>query len=176
MQDKCEDTPLIPHESSPDIELSPTTEATQPQESLESLEFLTNIQIVQLNVFWFGYQYFWLLVIILLLPKQIQSIVPEEYKGTGLALVSIVSGIVNLFAAVPFGALNDRFTSAFGRRKPWILFGTCGMCFALFLMSPLDSLWFYTLAFLLMTISSILCSVPFVITYALRIISYLILN
>ena len=118
-------------------------------------------RIFCLNIYWFGYQFFWFLVLIVLLPKQVEDIVGEEWKGTGLSIVSLVSGVFNLFLAVLFGALNDRFHSPYGRRKPWMLAGTIGMILSLFSLGSHDALWVYTLGYLGVTLSSILSSVPF---------------
>ena len=82
-------------------------------------------------------------------------------KGTGLAIVSIVSGFFNLFLAVIFGELNDRFVSKYGRRRPWMAIGSLGMCCFLFVLGGGCPLWIYTIAYLLLTISSIFSSVPF---------------
>lgn len=122
---------------------------------------LSFTNVLLLNIFWLGYQFFFFIVTIILLPKQVQEIVGDEWKGIGLAVVGFVSGFFNLFLAVSFGALNDKFHSPYGKRRPWMLVGSIGMCLGLFGMWPTDSLAIYTLAYLILTISSIFSSVPF---------------
>ena len=146
---------------SSDLESLPLVVEPAAETVIESQELLSLIQILTLNLFWFGYQFFWFLVLIVLLPKQIKDIMGDDLKGTGMSIVSLVSGAFNLFLAVIFGALNDRFNSKWGKRRPWMVVGSLGMCVFLYGLWPFDAIWVYTLGYLGLTISSILSSVPF---------------
>lgn len=56
-------------------------------------------------------------------------------KNAILSLVTGVGAAVSLVANPLFGALSDRSTSKFGRRIPWVFFGTICAALALLLMS-----------------------------------------
>ncbi|MGH3321787.1 MAG: MFS transporter, partial [Streptosporangiaceae bacterium] len=55
-----------------------------------------------------------------LLPEQIASVTPAS-KVTHLALVTTAGAAVALVANPLGGALSDRTTSRFGRRRPWVV-------------------------------------------------------
>ncbi|KAI9017403.1 major facilitator superfamily domain-containing protein [Gaertneriomyces semiglobifer] len=140
---------------------SDTTALLPSPTSLSGKPHLTLYQIVCLNAFWFGYQLYWFLVSIVILPSHIAAIAGNSNKGSALSLVTLISGILNLFFAVIFGALNDRFNSRFGKRHPWIIVGSVGMCCSLLLLWPTDALWVYVIAYACLTAATIVASVPF---------------
>jgi MFS family permease len=65
-----------------------------------------------------------------LLPLQIEQLSPAS-KESDLALVTAAAAIVSILAAPIAGALSDRTTSRFGRRRPWILAGAVVCALAL---------------------------------------------
>ncbi|KAJ3096501.1 hypothetical protein HDU97_005860 [Phlyctochytrium planicorne] len=110
---------------------------------------------------WAIYQVYWFLIAIVIVPKQIEEIMGDDNKGKGLSVISLIAGGMTLFLAVFLGALNDRFASRYGRRRPWMVFGALMMCLSLMLLSGDSSLTNYTLGYLLMTSSTVIASVPF---------------
>jgi MFS family permease len=63
----------------------------------------------------------------LLLPSQIEGLRTSADWVDSVVSFGIISGIAGAFALVAYplaGALSDRTTSRFGRRRPWILGGT----------------------------------------------------
>ncbi|MDB5726767.1 MAG: transporter, partial [Novosphingobium sp.] len=79
---------------------------------------------------WLGIWMAQLTPIQLLLPLQIEGVVPganDPLRWTNSVLAfGIISGIAGVFALITFpltGALSDRCTSRFGRRRPFILGG-----------------------------------------------------
>ncbi|MGN6125929.1 MAG: MFS transporter [Humibacter sp.] len=84
---------------------------------------------------WFGVWMAQLTPVQLLLPSQIQEQLKTDDWVQNVVAFGIISGISALFAIVAFpvtGALSDRTTSRFGRRRPWILAGA--LLFALSLL------------------------------------------
>ena len=75
---------------------------------------------------WFGIWMAQLTPVQLLLPTQVDDIVnPTDWTESVVAF-GIVSGIAGVFALITYpltGALSDRTTSRFGRRRPWIVIG-----------------------------------------------------
>lgn len=112
---------------------SPTTErgvleALQAPSRPVGLGFMTGITAATLALFiaYIG-------IGALLLPFQIGQLAPENK----VAVLSVFTGISVLFAVVAnplAGALSDRTTSRFGRRRPWIFLGGLMTAVSLFLM------------------------------------------
>ncbi|UYN85017.1 MAG: MFS transporter [Microcella sp.] len=70
----------------------------------------------------------------LLLPQQIESLREETDWVSSVVAFGVISAIAGACALVVFpltGALSDRTTSRFGRRKPWIAGGTALFAVAL---------------------------------------------
>jgi MFS family permease len=64
----------------------------------------------------------------LLLPLQIQAIDPA-HKVLDLGWITTVAAVVSIVTCPVAGALSDRTTSRFGRRRPWVL-GSALVCAA----------------------------------------------
>jgi MFS family permease len=75
---------------------------------------------------WFGIWMAQLTPIQLLLPQQVDAILnPSDWRESVVAF-GIISGIAGAAALIAYpltGAISDRTTSRFGRRRPWILIG-----------------------------------------------------
>lgn len=61
--------------------------------------------------------------VIVTLALRVDEIVPEGQRGAKLGTVMAVGAVLALIANPLFGALSDRTTSRFGRRRPWLLGG-----------------------------------------------------
>src|SRR5215468_1858798 len=81
----------------------------------------------------------------LLLPAQVVLLDPQ-HKVLSLGLVSTVSGLLGLACTPLAGALSDRTTSRFGRRRPWIFAGTLLTALTLLLLGYSSTLLLVTLA------------------------------
>ena len=62
-------------------------------------------------------------IIILVLPLQL-SILDPANKVTALTTITAIGALFGIMGVPVIGALSDRTTSRFGRRRPWFLFGT----------------------------------------------------
>lgn len=88
-------------------------------------------------VAWLGIWMAQLTPVQLLLPEQIDAIAPQGDGVESVVAFGIISGIAGAFALVVYplaGALSDRTTARWGRRKPWILSGTLGFAASLVLL------------------------------------------
>jgi len=86
---------------------------------------------------WFGIWMAQLTPIQLLLPQQIDDLLnPTDWTESVLAfgIISGIAGACALFAYPLTGALSDRTTSRFGRRRPWIFVGTLVFAISLVLL------------------------------------------
>lgn len=73
---------------------------------------LSKRQLTSLSSFWFGYSFVWFIVLIISTPSQVKDIIGNEKKGTGIAIVSGLSGVFNLFVAIFYGYWNDLTASS----------------------------------------------------------------
>jgi MFS family permease len=75
---------------------------------------------------WLGIWMAQLTPIQLLLPEQVEAARPPADWVGSVLVYGVISGIAGVFALVAYpltGALSDRTTSRWGRRRPWILGG-----------------------------------------------------
>jgi len=92
---------------------------------------------------WLGVWMAQLTPIQLLLPAQIDRQLHPEYWVDSVVAFGVVSGIAGACAIVAFpvtGALSDRTTSRFGRRRPWIAGGAALFSGSLLLLGVQESL------------------------------------
>lgn len=86
---------------------------------------------------WFGIWMAQLTPIQLLLPQQVNAANPTKYWVDSVVAFGVISGIAGVCALIAYpltGALSDRTTSRFGRRRPWILAGTVLFAVSLLLL------------------------------------------
>ena len=69
-------------------------------------------------------------VLIVLIPAQVTQIDPIN-QANSLAFVLTAGAVAALVGSLLAGALSDRTTSRFGRRRPWLLLGTLGVSLGL---------------------------------------------
>jgi MFS family permease len=115
-----------------------TQQTPTPQPFDEPTRRVPGRWIAGFAIAWLGIWMAQLTPVQLLLPSQVDAI--RGPAGTGVESVvafGIISGIAGAFALVVYplaGALSDRTTSRFGRRKPWILVGAFTFAAALVLL------------------------------------------
>lgn len=86
---------------------------------------------------WLGIWMAQLTPIQLLLPKQVDELFTTTDWVSSVVAFGVISGIAGACALVVYpltGALSDRTTSRFGRRRPWIFLGTIAFALSLFLL------------------------------------------
>lgn len=92
---------------------------------------------------WLGVWMAQLTPVQLLLPLQVEDIFGKVEWKTSVLQFGIVSGVAAVFSIVAYpltGALSDRTTSRFGRRRPWIVVGTVLFAASLLLLATQHSL------------------------------------
>jgi MFS family permease len=86
---------------------------------------------------WLGIWMAQLTPVQLLLPQQIDTLLSPKDWTQSVVAFGIISGIAGACALIAFpltGALSDRTTSRWGRRRPWILVGTVVFALSLVLL------------------------------------------
>jgi MFS family permease len=74
----------------------------------------------------------------LLLPAQVEDVVKGASWTDNVIAFGVISGIAGVCALIAYpltGALSDRTTSRFGRRRPWTVFGTLVFAISLVFLS-----------------------------------------
>ncbi|MET4003190.1 MFS family permease [Arthrobacter sp. UYCu511] len=86
---------------------------------------------------WFGVWIAQLTPVQLLLPLQVEKYLNTTDWVANVLGFGLISGVAGAFALIAYpltGALSDRTTSRFGRRRPWIALGTLGFAVSLVLL------------------------------------------
>jgi MFS family permease len=79
-----------------------------------------------LNVYWFALSYFWNSLGRIVLPVLVPKFVPADIQATALGVLSSAGLAVAVVVQPMAGALSDRSTSRWGRRRPYLGVGTLG--------------------------------------------------
>ncbi|HLZ60648.1 MAG TPA: MFS transporter, partial [Ktedonosporobacter sp.] len=121
-------------------------------------------QIVAISIFWFGLNFHWSALGIIILPSQVLKLVGDANKGSALAFVLIPGAFVSLFANPLFGMLSDQTRgrlARLGRRRPYILLGTLVNVVGLLWMATARDIPSLALAYVLVQFSSNAAQAPF---------------
>jgi Na+/melibiose symporter-like transporter len=121
---------------------------------MENTKTLLGItQHARLAALWFALFAQWLAVIPIILPSQVTLIVGENAptKEGIVGSVAAAGAFVALVVAPLAGALSDRWRSARGRRRPFLIVGCLGSVVSLMLLAPFgagSSVAFYVVVIL----------------------------
>ena len=108
--------------------------AMTPAVFAEPRQRVTGGWIAAFGAAWLGIWMAQLTPIQLLLPQQVDDQLHPAHWVDSVVAFGIISGIAGVFAIVAYpltGALSDRTTSRFGRRRPWIAGGALLFAFGL---------------------------------------------
>jgi len=81
-------------------------------------------QLLVLNAYYLGLSFMWNGLHVIILPAVLLNYVPADLKNTYLGLLTFVGLVIAMLVQPISGALSDRWTSRWGRRRPLILIGT----------------------------------------------------
>ncbi len=95
-----------------------------PRPQTDSRPRLSHFRQAMLSLYWFGTSAHWAAILLITLPRQAFLIGGDAIKGQTLGVVLLIGAFVSMVVAPLFGALSDRMTTAWGRRRPWIVAGT----------------------------------------------------
>lgn len=85
---------------------------------------MSHLRQALLSLYWFGTNAHWAAILLITLPKQAFLIGGDSVKGQTLGTVLLIGAFVSMVVAPLFGALSDRISTRWGRRRPWIVVGT----------------------------------------------------
>ena len=90
----------------------------------ETQPHMSHFRMAMMALYWFGVQAHWAAILLITLPNQALLIGGDAVKGRTLGTVLLIGAFVSMIVAPLFGALSDRITTRWGRRRPWIVIGT----------------------------------------------------
>ncbi|MFC1963835.1 MFS transporter [Chloroflexota bacterium] len=79
---------------------------------------------VKITIFGFALTALWQSLHTIILPLRLLDFVPETQKNTYLGLLTFAGLVLAMLVQPLAGSLSDRFTSAWGKRRPFILYGS----------------------------------------------------
>jgi MFS family permease len=125
--------------------LDPNPPAPEPVAALaEPVRRVSAGWIAGFATIWFGIWMAQLTPVQLLLPAQIDAeLHPDDWVDSVVAfgMISGIAAIATIIAYPLTGALSDRTTSRFGRRRPWILIGALVFAVSLVVLGFQTQIW-----------------------------------
>lgn len=117
-----------------------------------------------LSAFWFGSSLHWLLLLLILIPAQVQGFVGDERKGTYLGLLVTTGAVIALLLPPLVGAYSDRV----GRRMEFLKWGVVVNVLGLLVMAAaalalkgMAGYAVYVLGFLLVQLGNNAATAPY---------------
>ena len=99
-----------------------------------------------LSLFWLALSFLWGALLTIALPAHIAALFPHDKVRSLSVLVASGAAVAGL-AQIVFGALSDGSRSKFGRRRPFLLWGTLLAVGPLLLLPHAQSLWTLVLVY-----------------------------
>ncbi|QFP76754.1 MFS transporter [Deinococcus sp. AJ005] len=117
-----------------------------------------------LSAFWFGTAFHWLVLLLILMPANVEMFVGEARKGTYLGALVAIGAVMALILPPLVGAHSDRT----GRRLPYMrlgvtvnLVGLAVMGFAAMTLTGMNGFWVYVLGFLFVQFGNNYATAPY---------------
>jgi len=123
--------------------VSTSTQAPAPAPFAEPTKAVTGGWIALFATAWLGVWMAQLTPVQLLLPLQVEAQLGATNWVDNVVAFGVISGIAGLCALIAYpltGALSDRTTSRFGRRRPWIAGGALLFALSLLLLGLQESI------------------------------------
>ena len=81
-------------------------------------------ELISINSYWFGLSFLWNTLHPIVLPAILLNYVPDTSKNTYLGLLTFLGLVLAMLVQPISGAISDRSTLRWGKRKPFIALGT----------------------------------------------------
>lgn len=97
-----------------------------PHETPSESEFrvLTIKDYLAISAFWAGVSLHWAAFLTIVMQVRVDQLAPPDMRGTYLGILFAVGALISTVIELVVGPLSDRSQSRWGRRKPFILYGT----------------------------------------------------
>jgi len=97
--------------------------------------------LLRLGAYWLGLSILWGALTTVVIPTLVGASVPAGIKGSAVALVAGVQALVAIAVQPLSGALSDRFTTRWGRRRPWMIGGVALQVVAVLALAIVPGYW-----------------------------------
>ena len=91
--------------------------------------------LARISLFWLGLSTVWAGLNVVYLPDRVETLVGSAHKGTYLGLLVSTGLVVAIVVQPVMGAVSDRTTARWGRRRPFMLLGSLASALFLLLMA-----------------------------------------
>lgn len=103
----------------------------------------------RLNLLWLGVSWKWFVLLLVVLPGQVEQLVPQGEKNQAWGMIFAGGALWACIGPVLFGAISDRL----GRRRPFISLGCAVTVLALAFLAKADSMILLAVGYLLLQVS-----------------------
>jgi MFS family permease len=110
--------------------------------------------LLGLSAYWLGLAVLWGAVTTIVLPRLVEDLAPAGIKTSALALVAGLQAIVAIVVQPAAGALSDRASTRWGRRRPFIVVGVGFQLIFLAFLARAETLGLVVAAILLVEVAS----------------------
>lgn len=118
-----------------------------------------------LSFYWFATNAQWSAILIILLPKQAETLGGDVNKGFTVSIILGIGAFISMVAAPLLGAWSDRVRTPWGRRRPFLVVGTVLNCVGLLVMSTVPAtpnmIVLYTIVFIWIMIFNNVATAPY---------------
>jgi MFS family permease len=97
--------------------------------------------LVPLIAYWLGLSILWGALTTVVIPSLVDARVPPDIKSSAVALIAAAQAIVAIGVQPISGALSDRLTTRWGRRRPWMVVGVTIQAIALLSLAVAPGYW-----------------------------------
>lgn len=104
---------------------------------------------LSISLFWFPISLFWGAMLGQLLPDRVVQFSGEAAKGTYYGMVGGLGALASTLIQLLIGAMSDACGNRWGRRRPFIFWGTVFAIPSLFLFAYAGNFWMLVISFLL---------------------------
>jgi Na+/melibiose symporter-like transporter len=119
------------------------------------------VDYFSISVYWFALSYLWNSMHPIILPMLVPLMAPENLKGSALGIMTSIGLILAVIVQPAAGAISDRSTFRWGRRRPYILLGTLFDLLFLLAIGLAGNYWLLLAAYLLLQLSSNVAHGPY---------------
>lgn len=119
------------------------------------------IDHVSISVYWFALSYLWNSVHPIILPTLVLTMAPAALKGSALGIMTSLGLLLAIIVQPVAGAISDRTSWRWGRRKPFVLGGTLLDLLFLLALALAGNFWLLLGAYLLLQLSSNVAQGPY---------------
>ena len=119
---------------------------------------VSHLEMIWMNIFWFANNVHWGALLAVVIPSQVAKF--SANKAAGLPMVTVAGTIIAVLVHPLAGALSDRITSRWGKRRPYLFWWTLPNIVGLIAMAYAREIWVMALIFALIQLANNMANAP----------------